>query len=241
MHEGIVKTIGFEGANRVGKGVQMCLLSEALESAGIPVITIRGDGSRTGLGDSPGDPYSEWWQDVNAKLREPETDKSLWNYAAYRLARELLIWRDRVLPKQVQAMDSEYGVLLVDRNLLSRTMIPREMDPGATEIVLYGADARCYSGRPKGRVLDEYDVCPDIIFELVAPKEVLLGRIRNDDPKGDFRRWLIEERYDWYLNATDYLPDDLQTRVHRVDSSLPIDVVQGNIRDLLLQNLNINY
>ncbi len=234
-----IKTIGFEGAHRVGKGVQMDLLAEELNSAGIPTLIVRGDGSRTGRGSTPGDPYSEWWMDVNGYLRNSDTDKSLWNHTSYRLARELLVYRDRVLPKIVREMDQRYGVLLVDRSILSRTMIPRELNPDARSIELYPEAARGYFGHQKGRKLNEYDVCPDIIIELVAPKEALLERIEPGDPKAEFRRRLIEDRYDWYLNAIQYIPEDLQARVYRVDSSLAIDEVQANIRSIVSSRLNI--
>src|SRR5512136_3014603 len=116
-------SIGFEGPNRVGKGTQCALLRDWLAERAIPSLIVRGDGSRTGSGERSEDPPSPWWQAVNRRLHGLPVNYEEWNLAAYRLARELVVWRDRVLPRLVKAQGQHMGVLLVDRSLLSRTMI----------------------------------------------------------------------------------------------------------------------
>ncbi len=210
-------SIGLEGPNRAGKGTQCALLQDWLAERAVPSLIVRGDGSRTGSGEQPGDPPSAWWQAANRCLHaihDLPVDYEEWNRAAYRLARELVVWRDRVLPRLVERQGQRLGVLLVDRSLLSRTMIPRAM--GATDVAgaLY---AERY--RTKGRRISPDLVCPDLIVNLTAPRRVLAARLDPGDPKFEFRKRLIEETCDWFGDAVAYIPRRLRPRVVKVDAS----------------------
>lgn len=215
-----IATIGFEGPNRVGKSTQSELLKTHLEEQGIPVVIVRGDGSRSGQGDSFGNPESDTWKEIDSNLRNEGADLEEWNKSSYRIARELLVWRDRVLPNFVRELDSQAGVLLIDRSLLARTLVPREM---GTPERLYDEDMRPenpVTGDKKGRSITAEDVAPDVIVQFIAPKDTLLSRLGDgQDEKSQLRRRLLEERYDWYLDAQNYLPEGLTDRIVRIDAT----------------------
>lgn len=240
-----IYVIAYEGANRSGKGTQIALMSQLLSDCSLPHIVIRGDGSRPGEGVTPGDPRSIWWQEVNTYLRNPDTDKNVWNMTSYRLARELIIWRERVLPGILNQFGSNTGFLLVDRSLLSRTLVPREIlsDMNPDHVELYSPDMRPDGvlGK-KGRIVSVPDVVPDILFELIVPKEELLARFDDSDPKNVWRRWLVEERYDWYLNSTDHIPVEYRDRVVKIDANRsPQEILRDIIYNINSKfNLNIN-
>ena len=221
-------SIGFEGPNRAGKGTQCALLRDWLVERAIPSLIVRGDGSRTGSGECPGDPPSPWWQAISRRLYGLPVDYEAWNLAAYRLARELVVWRDRVLPRLVRAQGQRLGVLLVDRSLLSRTMILRAM--GATDVA-GGLYAERY--RTKGRRISPELVCPDLIVNLTAPRRVLVSRLDPGDPKFEFRKRLIEETCDWFGDAVAYIPRHLRSRVVKVDASEETERVFRRIVSLL--------
>jgi len=221
-------SVGFEGPNRVGKGTQCALLRDWLAERAVPSLIVRGDGSRTGSGECPEDPPSSWWQAVNRRLHEMPVNYEEWNRAAYRLARELVVWRDRVLPRLVRAQGRRLGVLLVDRSLLSRTMILRAM--GATDVAgtLYAERFRT-----KGRRISPDLVCPDLIVNLTAPRQVLASRLDPGDPKFEFRKRLIAETCDWFGDAVAYIPRHLRSRVVEVDASDEAERVFRRVVSLL--------
>jgi len=207
-------TIGFDGPHRAGKGRNGLFLQSWLEARYVQTLQIRGDGAREGLGQSPGDPLSAYWQDVNSWIRTDRATSDDWHAAAYRLGRELIVWRDRVLPCMVRREGGFLGVLLVDRTLLSRTMVLR--DQRHPDIA-----GHLYAHRPgdKGRRITAADVCPDIIFNLHVPRDELLKRLNPNIPKYAFRRRMIERASTWYVDAVDYLPQPLQQRVVPIDAS----------------------
>ncbi len=215
-----ILTVGLDGPNRVGKGTYAEMLRAWLVERGVPVLIIRGDGSRNGDGSQPGDPISTWWHAVNTWLRQPDTPESAWNKTSYRLGRELLVWRDRVMPRLVHSQNKTHGVLLVDRTLISRTMVLRRMNVPDIPNNLYPESAR-----GKGRRITADTVCPDVIFNLLVPKEVLLSRLKTSDPKYAFRKKLIEETADWFVDAVEHLPAHLRSRVVMVDNTAPKEAV----------------
>jgi len=231
-----VVTVGFEGPNRVGKSTQCEMLQGYLESKGIPAVIVRGDGSRSGLGKELGDPESESWQTIDSSLRNEETDLEEWNRSSYRIARELLIWRDRVLPNFVKELDAQTGVLLIDRSVLARTLVPREM---GTPNRLYDEEMRPINettGMKKGRTINTEDVMPDIIVQFYAPKQTLLERLGNEqDEKSQLRRRLLEERYDWYLDAHNYLPPELTDRIVRIEATQDPSQIHENVLKVLAE------
>ena len=221
-------SIGFDGPNRAGKGTQCALLRDWLAERAIPSLIVRGDGSRTGSGERPEDPPSPWWRAANCRLYRLPVNYDEWNLAAYRLARELVVWRDRVLPRLARAQRQCLGVLLVDRSLLSRTMIPRAMGAPDVAGALY---AERY--RTKGRRISPDLVCPDLIVNLTAPRWVLASRLDPGDPKVEFRKRLIDDTCDWFGDAVAYIPRHLRSRVVEVDASEEAEWVFSRIVSLL--------
>lgn len=240
-----ISTIGYEGANRTGKGTQIALMSELLCANMIPHVVLRGDGSRNGDGTVPGDPYSEWWLSMNPKLRDPNEPKELWNTSSYRLARELIVWRERIMPNILKELGLDFGLILIDRSALSRTLVPREITPDIlpSEIDLYQDRMRetSASGQYKGKEVKLADVVPDIIFEFTVPKEILLQRFDDSDPKNTFRRWLVEERYDWYMNASSYIPEEHRSRIIRLDANRPPSEIFSDVLYNIERNLNLTF
>jgi len=224
MKESRVISVGFEGPNRAGKGTQIELLTNKLNELGIPNLTIRGDGSRPNEGGHLGDPISEWWSKTLPALRDPQNkDGELWNISSARLARELIIFRDRILPAMAEKNDKPVAVLLIDRSLLSRTMVPRSQGVVDISNNLYPNDMK----------FKAQDVSPEIIFNIIVGRNDLLSRLDAEDPKYEFRKKLILEKYAWYLDAHRYLPTDLQDRVVLIDGTLTPEEVHASIVSIL--------
>ena len=225
----MIITIGFEGPNRVGKGTQIDQLSRLLSSLSIPYLVIRGDGSRPAKG-SQGDPTSLWWDSINPKLHTL-SDPLDWELASCRLVREMIVWRKRVLPRMVKAAKTGLGVLLVDRSIISRAQIVRET--GSLNL----GDLYPQAILRKRKISAEM-VCPDIIFVLTAPVEMLLARLDPNDPKYNFRRSLINTKGKWYEDIT-WLPRHIQERVVTIESTKTADIVAGEILHQLLSRFPI--
>jgi len=215
-------TIAFEGINRVGKGTQIEKLKCLITEVGLSSVEIRGDGTRDGLGLHDGDPFSFWWQQYSKQIRESGTTLD-WNFAAYILAKDIKTWRE-------EGRNFNKNIVLLDRSLISRaTFIIDREKPAIKHLTV----DNLYPYQPESRIELE-DILPDIIFELIAPKEIVLSRIDNQDPKKSFRVKLIEEQYDTFYSAKSRLPEIVQEKIITLDSSLPIDKVFDNI----LENLN---
>lgn len=224
MKESKVISLGFEGPNRAGKGTQIELMESKLRELEIPYLVVRGDGSRPNEGSHEGDPISEWWTEILPRLKDPANkDSDLWNISSMRLARELVVFRDRVLPKIAEKNKKPLAVLLVDRTLLSRTMVPRSQGVFDIPKNLY----------PPNSKFEVQDICPDIIFNIIVGKKDLLERLDPNDPKYEFRKKLILEKYSWYLDAHKYLPHDLQDRVVPVDGTLTSREVHESIVNMI--------
>ena len=221
-------SIGFEGPNRAGKGTQCALLRDWLAARRVPSLIVRGDGSRMGSGARPEDPPSPWWQAADRRLHGLPVDYEAWNLAAYRLARELVVWRDRVLPELVRTQGRRLGVLLVDRSLLSRTMILRAMEAPDVAGNLYAEQYRM-----RGRRISPDLVCPDLIVNLTAPRGVLASRLDPGDAKIEFRKRLINETCDWFGDAVAYIPRHLRSRVVEVDASEEVETVFRRVVSIL--------
>ena len=221
MKEGI-PVVAFEGLNRAGKGTQIENLKRLLTESDVSFIELRGDGTRDGLGEHDGDPLSPWWQNYSEKIRN-EGSTAEWHYAAYLLAKDVMTWKE-----QGATLDRKIAIL--DRSLISRAafVLDRERLPNDIFLIQH-----LYPVQPGPRIeLD--DVLPDLIFELVAPKDILLSRLSADDPKYVFRERLITELYDTYYSAKNRLPPNIQERIVTVDSSQSVD----QVFDVILETLN---
>lgn len=229
-------SIAFEGMHRVGKGTHIEALKEKLAKSGIPCVDIRGEGSRPGKGEEARDPRSEWWLKINEALRKKEgkEDATKWDEAAYRLARELIVWRDRFLARQIKEAQVPSGVLIIDRSLLSRAAFIKQRMQHPPEKIFSSEDLYP-SGIQRRKKISIDMVLPDLIIELVAPKEVLIGRLDPDDPKYDFRKRNIEDMYDTYMDAKSHLSREIQERIVTFDASNDQEAVFNEIENIIKQ------
>ncbi len=216
-----LSTIAFEGINRVGKGTQIDLLKKVFKELDVDFVELRGDGTREGTGSHDGDPFDIWWQENAKKIRKQGTTEE-WHEAAYKLVTEMKEWRmkARVLNKQVA---------LLDRSLLSRASFVIDRDNPANDILLISDLYPIQRGEKI--ILD--DILPDVIFELTAEKEVILGRLDPADPKLEFRRKLIEDSYDIFYNARKRLPLEITERIVSIDASQAPDIIFDSILETL--------
>ena len=213
--------MAFEGLNRAGKGTQIENLKKVLSETDISFVELRGDGTRDGLGLHDGDPLSPWWQGYSKTLRSEGTTTD-WHYAAYLLAKDIKTWKE-------EGANLDKQIALLDRSIISRAafVIDRERTP--TEILLV---QHLYPVQPGPKIQLE-DILPDVIFELAAPKEVLLSRLDQKDPKYEFRARMVHEMYDTYYSAKDRLPESVRERIVSIDSGRPPDEVFDTILEIL--------
>jgi thymidylate kinase len=216
-----ISTIAFEGINRVGKGTQIELFKKVLSEIGVNFVELRGDGTREGAGTHEGDPLDAWWQENSKKLRNEGTAED-WHDAAYKLALEMKEWRTK-------AKDLNKEVALIDRSILSRASFVIDRDKPANDILLI---TDLYPEQ-KGEKLILEEILPDVIFELTAPKDVVLSRLDPADPKTAFRIEVIEKSYEIFYKAKNRLPKEIQDRIVSVDATLTPDIVFDNILETL--------
>lgn len=224
-------SIAFEGMHRVGKETQMELLQKKIQAAGIPCISIKGEGYRYGAGEQPKDPQSDFWEKISEQLNKG-ADPAVWDEASYRLARELIVWRDRILSRQIDKTLAPFGVLLVDRSLISRAIAKSVDSPPPPKKIFSSEELFPQDVQHRKEITPEM-VLPDAIVELVAPKEVLLARLDATDPEYEFRKSNIESKFDIYTDAKHHLSPEIQSRIVTVDSSASVDEVYNKIAEEL--------
>ena len=219
-NESKIFSIAFEGPHQSGKDVQIELLRNELEKAGVPCLSIRGEGYRQGSGVSPADPESDVWKKISKELNDLKngSDWDQWDEASYRLARELIVWRERILSEKIAKALAPFGVLLIDRSLVSKaTLKSLQLKPPPEKIF---SNEELYPPELQHRKKVTVDmVLPDLIIELSAPKEVLLTRLNASDPNFDFKRDNIENKYEQYTEAKEHLPDEIKNRIVNINSS----------------------
>lgn len=212
-----ILSVAFEGSHRAGKGTQIELLTKELESVGIPYLVVHGAGSRPNKGMNLGDPVSDWWTKTNAELKTVKgaTDLEKWNQASDRLAREVIVFRERILRKIAEEKGSDCAVLLLDRSLISRAMLNDPIQESPAEECKTADISTAPAGAPKTIKM----MVPDLIFNLVADIPVLLSRLDKTDPKYEFRKKNIEEKSPYYFKGKALLPVSIRDRVIQVDAS----------------------
>ncbi|MDP4039858.1 MAG: hypothetical protein Q8P57_04750 [Candidatus Pacearchaeota archaeon] len=176
-----VKSVGFDGLHRCGKGTQIRLLGNYLNKRGIKSVIVRGDGTRKGLGLSPEDPYSVWWQEHYKSFfkenRTPEENKYLSNLVYSRLTREAREIMDKL------RRSNESGALLMDRTFVSRWFVKRQQESSISlEDAVYTIDPE--TNRRVSPLI------PDRTYIIHVQLEELLKRVENssDSPeKKQFR------------------------------------------------------
>ena len=234
-----IQSVAFEGPHRAGKGCNINLLSEYLANKNIPSVTLKGDGSRPGVGDSEGDPFSKYWQDASSELHKPNVDAELWEKAAYILSKEYLIWKGIYFPRKIKQLGVESGVIILDRSILSRTLIPREK----ISRHLWNEEVPNNLYRKpenwKGQEIKIDNVTPDLIFSLYAPLETLIARLDKDDPKYEFRKRNLINRYEWYIDAVNYIPESLKSHVVSVNTNRDPNLVFEDIKSVLKERMGI--
>ncbi len=228
-------TIAFEGESRVGKGTQIEMIKNKLRKMGIPCISIRGEGYRNGEGNSEDDPASDYWKKISEMLKNGIDKYESWNEASYRLARELLVWRDRILSREIDKSIKPFGVLLIDRSLISNSILKtlqKKPQPGYT----FRSDELYPKHLQNRKKITTEMVSPDIIFELIAPKEVLLSRLDKNHPEYEFKKNNIENKYNLYLEAKKHLPKEIQDIIVPIDSSgAPEEVFSKILREISIR------
>lgn len=228
--ENKIFSIAFEGPHQAGKDVQIGLLRSELEKAGIPCLSIRGEGYRQGSGASSADRESDVWKKISGELNDVKNgaEWGRWDEASYRLARELIVWRERILSGKIDKALAPFGVLLIDRSLVSKaTLKSLQLEPPPEKIF---SNEELYPPESQHRKKVTVDmVVPDLIVELSAPKEVLLTRLSAGDPNYDFKRDNIENKYEQYTEAKEHLPEEIKRRIVNIDSSGKPEEVYQNI------------
>lgn len=222
-----IPSIAFEGINRAGKGTQIDLLKRELSGMGLTSVELRGDGTRDGSGNHEGDPLSPWWQNYSKKLREGGSTQE-WHQAAYQLALDFMAWKNTT-------DELKKDIILLDRSLLSRATFVIDRERPVAEIL----EVNDLYPIQHSEKINIQDILPDIIFELVVPKEILLTRLDPSDPKLKFRANLIESNYGNFYSAKNRLPALVQERIVSIDSSQPIDVVFDNILETLNDKVKV--
>ncbi len=121
-----VRSIGFDGLHRCGKGTQLQLLRDYLWEKGIKSVIVRGDGTRRGLGLVSEDPYSTWWQEHYESFfrenRTPEENRYLSDLVYFKLMKEANYAMYNL------ERDSVKGALLMDRTFVSRWFVKRQQE-----------------------------------------------------------------------------------------------------------------
>lgn len=213
--------IGFDGIHRSGKGTQIAKLESDLEQSNRQSITVRGDGTRDGTGESPGDPYDPRWQEWSTYLRSEASTHDDWHASAYEIIHEL----------HDHAISGDHHLVLADRSLVSRAalMLHSGANPGRKGFTLDDL----YPVRE--RVLEERRVdilrtLPDILFYLeVKDPEVVMSRLDPSDPKYEFRSRNIQITFEDYRNATKVLPREVKDRLCPIDAALEEEMVYQKI------------
>lgn len=220
-----IDTVAFEGLHRSGKGTQIEFLKEKLDEIGIPAIVVRGGGSRTNNGSDIGDPYSSWWEKHLSNLKKPDSKKSDWIEGSRRLSREMIVFRDRILPKFAEQKGASRAVLLIDRSILSHiAMLDDDDILNMDKEHVYGV--RSNQGK---KLPDTANVFPDLLFYLKSSSDTLLKRLDENDPKYEFRKKNILENGGKFDGAISLLSDTLKDRIITIDASLTPEDISDKI------------
>lgn len=226
------RIIGLDGIHRSGKGRQIDRLETRFERNDIGSLTVRGDGTRDGKGNTPGDPYSTHWQERSRHLRSQDAKPEDWHASAYDIVHDLYD----------HATSGQHDVILADRSLISRAafMLYCGAVPGRKGFDL----EELYPVRdhvPPRSQIDLRRTLPDVLFHLeVDDPDVVMARLDPDDPKYEFRAHNIQVTFEGYRHAARVLPPEVRDRVHPIDAALEEDVVHRQIVRALGERAIIN-
>jgi thymidylate kinase len=213
------QVVGFDGLHRVGKGTQAEMLTRHLLLEGKTSLTVRGDGTREGLGQTPGDPLSPEWQERSRRLKSIDRTVEGWNLASYILMKEL--------DARIHSAEAP-DYLIIDRGIISRAAFLLHRG-----VLKRKRRARLDELYPDAALDDSFDinnVIPDVIFDMqVDDPDILFDRLDLNDPKYDFRAQNIRGGFDSAAQASLYLPKNIEKRVEYIDATQPIDVIHAHV------------
>ncbi len=218
-----VPIIAFDGNHRSGKGTQLAHFSRLLAQKGYDPLVLRGDGTRTGLGQERGDPVSLWWQQFKQFESAHPNPYEAWRIGARTLLAEAAIWYGNM---------PQNGVILFDRSVVSRAQMTLKEGMRVDAEKMYGLSSDTLLSPEQLELL-----APDVTFFLSAPTDRLIARLETDDPKYAFRRRNI-------LNSNEYFEAAYHAcrvlgigSVERVNADTDVqgvtDQIEGGILTLL--------
>lgn len=225
----MIITVAFEGLNRSGKGTQIALAQKHLVESGIPTISLRGDGSREGLGIYETDPLNTWWQEFRDKTKKCTSEHErfqLWNEAADILADEYIHWKECIFPQRLEQANSKVGIILLDRSLISRLMTYVDANGKISLNELY-------NGESLSSPITWMRMCPDTIILLEVGQSELLKRLSPTDPKFCFRMRLISEKFNLFCKIMENLPQEIAEITTILDGEQEIGAVEQNVRQIV--------
>lgn len=204
--------IALDGNHRVGKGTQLDILSYNLANEGYAPIILRGDGTRSGSGETEGDPESGWWKNFKNFEKSHLNPYEAWREGACRLLSEAAIRLSEVV---------DNGIILFDRAGISRAQMTLKEGLHLTMESMYGSESDAdYVNRMQ----------PDLTIYMSAPTEVLLERLDSDDEKYEFRRKNIIESNPYFDKAFKLYKKLGIGAVTAINADAPLEVVANEIR-----------
>lgn len=216
----VIGKIALDGCCRTGKGVLINSLYGYFTSRGVPTMVLKGDGTRLGAGEAWHDLGSRYWtyrHDYHGGLQTPRTE---WDIDAYTLARENRVWL-RALGDIAMISRSRFAVALFDRSIISRATLAMQRE-GVREGRLTEDQMWPLHIQIPGQEITYAETQPDILFNVVAPQDILEDRIPEGDYDRLFRNRAIYEYYDDFMRAKDMLPIDTKTVIIDIDGEVPI-------------------
>ena len=206
------RIIAFDGLHRTGKGTQCDMLQRFIADNGGSSLVVRGDGTREGLGVTPGDPYSLEWQSRNSQIKSPTGGTiEAWNASAILLSKELV--------ETVKKNEAGHDVIIVDRSLVSRSAFLLHRGVGMKGVRFALDDMYPVNDASGGQRVDYGYMVPDVLFDLqVDSPAKLLARLDPNDPKFNFRSRNIKGGFDPAMIASAHLPESEEANVVLVDA-----------------------
>lgn len=203
----MTQIVSFEGLNRSGKGTQIKMLRNNLETVCQPVEVLRGDGSRPGIGSrSFYDPKSQWWMDWQDHKDKKGSD---WN-----LAYQVLTEENNLRCGEFYS-ENPNGVILMDRSYISRYFMLRQQGV-ETSLEVVAKDTK---------------LRPETHFVLEVPKSVLLERVSDDHTdKNGFRREIILKWYCLWTNVVNEAHEFLKDNLKRIDGTLSRRIIHEYVK-----------
>lgn len=209
-----INSVGFDGLHRCGKGTQIRLLKDYLERKRVNSLVVRGDGTRKGLGLTPEDPYSIWWQEhYESFFRENRTleeNKYLSDLVYSRLTREARYALRRLEEGHFPR------ALLMDRTFVSRWFVKRQQEDSISlEDSVFVID-------PESHKRIE-PVIPNRTYVIHVQLDELLKRIENSTDSPEKKQFRLN-------NLTRYF-NNFESLLGELPSSFydgRIEIIEGN-------------